>query len=57
LVPVTAALPDPPIAWTASAGSRATGMIICPDTAPLVATPARLAESGNAQAEAAPITD
>jgi hypothetical protein len=32
-------------------------MIICPDTTPLVATLARLAESGNAEAEAAPITD
>jgi hypothetical protein len=32
-------------------------MIICPDTTPLIATPARLAESGNAEAEAAPITD
>jgi hypothetical protein len=32
-------------------------MIICPDTTPLVATLARLAKSGNAEAEAAPITD
>ena len=36
---------------------RATRLIICPDTIGLVATLVRLAQSGNEEAGAAPITD